>query len=71
MYYRAYKYKILFFGLINNPIIYQYYINNILFDYFDNFYIIYLDNIFIYFNNLLKYNKYINKIFVKFDIIKL
>jgi hypothetical protein len=43
-----YKYKVLLFGLTNRLIIYQKYINNILFDYLDNFYTAYLNNIFIY-----------------------
>ena len=40
-----YKYKILSFRLINGLATYQQYINNILFNYFDNFYIVYLNNI--------------------------
>ncbi|KIM92501.1 hypothetical protein OIDMADRAFT_139546, partial [Oidiodendron maius Zn] len=37
------------------------YINNILFDYLNDFYIIYLDNIFIYSKNKLEYKEYIKK----------
>ena len=40
----------------------QQYINNILFNYFNNFYTAYLNNIIIYFKNKLKYKKYIYKV---------
>ena len=36
--------------------------NNILFDYLDNFYIAYLDNILIYSENELDYKEYIKKV---------
>jgi hypothetical protein len=36
--------------------------NNILFDYLDNFYIAYLDNILIYSDNKLEYKYYIKKV---------
>ena len=50
------------FGLTNNLAIYQRYINNILFDYLNNFYIAYLDDIIIYFNNKLEYKTYVKKV---------
>jgi hypothetical protein len=53
--YRAYKYKVIPFGLTNSPIIYQRYINNILFDYLDVFYTVYLDDILIYSDNKLEH----------------
>ena len=53
--YGLYKYKILFFGLYNGSIFFQRYINNVLFDYLNNFYIIYVDDIFIYLKNLKNY----------------
>ena len=53
--YDLYKYKILLFGLYNDFIFFQRYINDILFNYLDDFYIIYVDNIFIYLNNLKNY----------------
>ena len=53
--YGSYKYKVLPFGLINGPATYQRYINNILFNYLNNFYIVYLDDIIIYFKNKLEY----------------
>jgi len=43
------------FKLINRLIIYQRFINNVLFNYLNDFYIIYLNNIFIYLKNKLNY----------------
>ena len=60
--YRTYKYKVLPFRLTNGPAIYQQYINNILFDYLNDFYIAYLDNIIIYSKNKLEYQEYIYKV---------
>ena len=44
----AYKYRVLLFELINKPANYQQYMNNILFDYLNNFYQTYLNDILIY-----------------------
>jgi len=41
---------------------YQQYINNVLFNYLNDFYIAYLDNIIIYSKNELKYKEYICKV---------
>ena len=41
---------------------YQQYINNVLFNYFDDFCTAYLDDIIIYSENKLKYEKYVHKI---------
>ena len=60
--YRIYKYKILPFGLTNGPATYQQYINDILFDYLDDFCIAYLDNIIIYSENELEYEEYVYKV---------
>ena len=57
-----YKYKILSFKLINGLVTYQRYINDILFNYLDDFYIAYLDNIIIYFKNELEYKEHIYKV---------
>ena len=62
IHYRIYKYKILPFGLTNGLATYQRYINNILFNYFNNFYTAYLDNIIIYFKNELEYKEYVYKV---------
>ena len=45
---KAYKYRMLLFELINEPIIYQQYMNDILFEYLNNFYQVYLNDILIY-----------------------
>ena len=60
--YRIYKYKVLPFRLTNGPAIYQQYINNILFNYLDDFYIAYLDNIIIYSKNKLEYKEHVYKV---------
>ena len=57
--YRLYKYRVLPFSLINGPITYQRYINDILFKYLDVFYIAYLNDILIYSKDPLKYETYI------------
>jgi hypothetical protein len=49
----------LLFGLTNSLVIYQRYINEVLFDYLDDFCITYLNNILIYFNNVLEHKHYI------------
>jgi hypothetical protein len=60
--YRTYKIKVVPFGLTNSLATYQYYINNILFDYFDNFCIAYLNNILIYLENKLEYKTQVKKV---------
>ena len=42
----------MFFDLYNTFIIFQCYINDILYDFLDKFYMIYLNNIFIYINEI-------------------
>jgi len=60
--YRSYKYKVLPFRLTNRPATYQRYINNVFFNYLNEFYTAYLDNILIYLNNELKHQVYIKKV---------
>jgi hypothetical protein len=60
--YRTYKIKVVPFGLTNNPATYQYYINNILFNYLDDFCTAYLDNILIYSENKLEYKAQVKKV---------
>jgi hypothetical protein len=43
------------FRLTNKPVIYQRFINDILFDYLDDFYTAYLDDILIYLENKLNH----------------
>ena len=62
IYYGTYKYKVLPFGLTNRPATYQQYINNVLFNYLDIFCIVYLDDILIYSEDLLKYKLHVRKV---------
>ena len=43
------------FGLTNGPVIYQRFMNDVLFDYLDDFYTAYLNDILIYSENELDY----------------
>jgi hypothetical protein len=63
--YGHYKYNILLFKLANIFIIFQAYINRALEKLFDNFYIIYFNNILIYSEFLEKYNRHVRKILIK------
>jgi len=60
--YGLYKYKVLPFGLTNGLATYQRYINDVLFDYLNNFCIAYLDNIIIYFEDELEHKEHIYKV---------
>lgn len=53
--YGAYKCKVLPFGLTNGPATYQRYMNDVLFDYLDDFCTAYLDDILIYSTNELEH----------------
>jgi hypothetical protein len=53
--YSSYKYKVLPFRLTNGLATYQQYINNVLFNYLNEFYTAYLDDILIYLDNELKH----------------
>ena len=50
------------FGLTNGPATYQRYINDVLFDYLDDFCTAYLNEIIIYFDNELEHETYIKKV---------
>jgi hypothetical protein len=63
--YRAYKYKVLPFRLTNRPATYQRFINNVLFDYLNNFYTAYLDDILIYSKNELNYQEHVYKVLLR------
>ena len=63
--YKFYKYTIIFFNLYNIFETFQIFINNILKKYFDDFYIVYLNNIFIFNDNKKKYEIYIKKMLNK------
>ena len=60
--YGCYKYKVVPFGLTNGLTTFQRYINEILFDYLDDFCTTYLDNILIYSNNKLEHEEQVQKV---------
>ena len=57
--FKSYQYLIFFFKLINNFAIFQNFINNTLMNYFDKFVVIYLNDIFIYSDNIKKHKKHV------------
>jgi hypothetical protein len=54
--------KVVPFGLTNGPATYQRYINDVLFDYLDDFCTAYLDDILIYLENELEHEAYVKKV---------
>ena len=63
--YGVYKYYVLSFRLYGGPVLFQRYINNILFEYLDYFYTVYINDIFIFFDNKTEYELYIKRVFQK------
>jgi transposase InsO family protein len=60
--YGSYKCKVLPFGLTNGPATYQRYMNDVLFDYLDDFCTAYLDDILIYSENALEHELHVKKV---------
>jgi hypothetical protein len=60
--YGSYKYKVLPFGLTNGPATYQRYMNDVLFDYLDDFCTAYLDDILIYSDDELQHQEHVQKV---------
>jgi transposase InsO family protein len=60
--YGAYKCKVLPFGLTNGPATYQRYMNDVLFDYLDDFCTAYLDDILIYSEDPLEHETHVKKV---------
>ena len=60
--YGSYKCKVLPFGLTNGPATYQRYMNDVLFDYLDDFCTAYLDDILIYSDNELEHTEHVKKV---------
>jgi transposase InsO family protein len=60
--YGSYKCKVLPFGLTNGPATYQRYMNDILFDYLDDFCTAYLDDILIYSENVAEHEAQVKKV---------
>jgi hypothetical protein len=50
------------FGLSNAPVIFQTWINEILYLYLDVFCMVYIDDIFVYSDNLLEHKEYVKKV---------
>ena len=61
----------IFFGLANTPAIFQLYINRALVGFIDIYYIIYLDDILIYFTNPADHQRHIREILKRFKNFKL
>ena len=61
----------IFFGLTNTPATFQSYINRTLINLIDIYYIIYLDDIFIYFTNPADHQRYIREILERLRNFKL
>jgi hypothetical protein len=60
--YGLFETLVILFGLSNTPATFQVRINKILYLYLDVFYIVYINNILVYLDNLLEYKEYIKKI---------
>ena len=60
--YGSYKCKVLPFGLTNGPATYQRYMNDVLFNYLDDFCTAYLDDILIYSDNELEHEMHVKKV---------
>jgi transposase InsO family protein len=63
--YGCYKYKVVPFGLTNGPATYQRYMNDVLFDYLDDFCTAYLDDIIIYSENELEHEEHVRKVLLR------
>jgi hypothetical protein len=61
-YYSLFEILVISFGLSNTLVIFQVWINEILYLYLDIFYTVYINNILVYLDNLLEYKEYIKKI---------
>ena len=64
--FNSYKYLIFFFELIKDFAIFQNFINDTSINYFDKFVVAYLNDIFIYNNNIKKHKKHVQIFFRKF-----
>ena len=60
--YRFYKYKVLSFSLCNSSASFQRYINDVLFNYLNDFCTVYVNDILIYSDNLLKHDAQVKKV---------
>jgi hypothetical protein len=60
--YNLFETLVILFGLSNTPVIFQAWINKILYLYLDIFCTVYINDILIYLDNLLEYKKHVKKI---------
>ena len=60
--YGSYRCKVLPFGLTNGPATYQRYMNDVLFEYLDDFCTAYLDDILIYSENEAEHAEHVRKV---------
>ena len=60
--YSSFKYKVLPFGLTNRPASFQRFINLVLNEYLDKFYIVFVDDMLIYSEDPLEHKVYIKKV---------
>ena len=65
IWYGNYKCKVMPFRFTNSLATFQQHMNNMLFDYLNVFYITYLNDIIVYFNNSLKYKIYVKKVLTR------
>ena len=63
--YGAYKCKVMPFGLTNGPATYQRFMNDVLFDYLDDFCTAYLDDILIYSEDELDHQEHVRKVLLR------
>ncbi len=67
----VYKYQVLSFELCNEWITYQYYMNDVFFNYLDDFVSAYINDILIYNNSKMKHTKHVKKILARLRKVKL
>ena len=63
--YGSYKCKVLPFGLTNGPATFQYYMNETLMEYLDDFCTAYLDDILIYSDNPIEHEEHVRKVLLR------
>ncbi len=69
--FNVYKYQVFSFELCNKSITYQHYMNNVFFDYLDDFVSTYINDILIYNNSKTKHTKHVKKVLARLRKTKL
>ncbi len=67
----VYKYRVLSFELCNESVTYQHYMNDVFFDYLDEFVSAYIDDILIYNNSKTKHTKHVKKMLQRLKNVEL